>query len=75
MPLYIFFDPQYIDEPWLPCSPRSLMMSRHLLVGRSKSLLSGRVYLYTMRFLGLVLCALACVFFYDGLRLFGLIRA
>ena len=42
-----------------------------VLVGKSKSLLSGRAYIYTMRFLGLALGALACVLFYDGLKLLG----
>lgn len=42
-----------------------------IIVGKSKSFLSGRAYIYTMRFLGLVLCALALVLFYDGLKLLG----
>ena len=46
-----------------------------MLIGRSKSLLTGNAYIYTMRFLGLALCALAFALFYDGLRLFGIIRA
>lgn len=44
-----------------------------LLVGRSKSFLQGRAYLAVMRFLGLVLCALAIVLFRDGLRLLGIL--
>ena len=43
-----------------------------ILVGRSKSFLVGNVYLYTMRFLGLVLCGLAFVLFRDGFKLLGL---
>lgn len=42
-----------------------------VLVGRFKSFLSGKLYLYIMRFLGVVLCALALVLFRDGLRLLG----
>ncbi len=42
-----------------------------VLVGRSKSFLNGKVYLYIMRFLGLVLCFLSLVLFRDGLRLLG----
>ena len=44
-----------------------------IIVGRSKSFLVGNVYLYTMRFLGLVLCGLAFVLFRDGFKLLGLI--
>ncbi len=43
-----------------------------LLVGKSKSLLSGRGYRYTMRFLGVVLLFFAFVLFRDGLKLLGL---
>jgi threonine/homoserine/homoserine lactone efflux protein len=43
-----------------------------LLVGRSKSFLGGNVYIYTMRFLGLVLCILAVALFRDGLKLLGI---
>jgi threonine/homoserine/homoserine lactone efflux protein len=44
-----------------------------ILVGKSKSFLVGNVYIYTMRFLGLVLCVLAFVLFRDGLKLLGII--
>jgi threonine/homoserine/homoserine lactone efflux protein len=44
-----------------------------VLVGRSRSFLSGTPYRYVMRFLGLVLIALAFVLFHDGLKLLGLI--
>ena len=40
-----------------------------ILVGRSKSFLEGNLYIYTMRFLGLVLCILAVALFRDGLKL------
>ena len=40
-----------------------------ILVGRSKSLLESKGYVYTMRFLGIVLCALAFVLFRDGINL------
>ncbi len=42
-----------------------------IIVGKSKSFLKGLVYIYTMRFLGLVLCGLAFVLFRDGLKLLG----
>jgi threonine/homoserine/homoserine lactone efflux protein len=44
-----------------------------VLVGQSKSFLIGRGYRYTMRFLGLVLCALSVVLFHDGLMLLGVV--
>jgi threonine/homoserine/homoserine lactone efflux protein len=40
-----------------------------LLVGKSRSFLIGNVYIYTMRFLGMALCALAVILFCDGFRL------
>jgi len=43
------------------------------LVGTSRSFLTGKVYLYTLRFLGLLLCAFAFVLFRDGAKLLGLI--
>ena len=44
-----------------------------ILVGKSKFLLSGNAYIYTMRFLGVLLCLLALVLFHDGLDLLGII--
>ncbi len=44
-----------------------------ILVGRSKTFLSGALYLYLMRFVGLMLCLLAVSFFHEGLALLGLI--
>jgi len=44
-----------------------------VLIGKSKSLLSGNAYIFTMRFLGLVLCVLAIVLFHDGLTLLKII--
>lgn len=44
-----------------------------ILVGKSKSFLVGNVYIYTMRFLGLVLSVLAFVLFRDGLKLLEII--
>lgn len=44
-----------------------------ILIGKSKSLLSGKMYIFTMRFLGLVLCILAIVLFQDGLKLLEII--
>jgi len=40
-----------------------------LLVGKSRSFLTGNVYIYTMRFLGMALCVLAVILFCDGFRL------
>ena len=45
-----------------------------VLVGRSKSFLSGTLYIYTMRLLGLSLCILALLLFRDGLKLLGIIN-
>ncbi|MBU8911136.1 MAG: LysE family transporter [Desulfobacterales bacterium] len=44
-----------------------------ILVGKSKTFLKGRVYICTMRFLGLALCALAILLFKDGLSLLGIL--
>lgn len=44
-----------------------------VLIGKSKSLLSGNAYIFTMRFLGLVLCVLAIFLFHDGLTLLKII--
>lgn len=44
-----------------------------ILVGKSKSFLGGNVYIYIMRFLGLILWVLALVLFRDGLKLLGII--
>jgi threonine/homoserine/homoserine lactone efflux protein len=43
-----------------------------LVVGRSRDFLTGRIYIYIMRALGLVLFAFAIVLFKDGLHLMGL---
>jgi len=40
-----------------------------IMIGKSKSFLSGNLYIYIMRFLGLILCVLAIALFYDGLKL------
>ncbi len=44
-----------------------------IMVGKSKSFLSSKVYIYTMRFLGFVLFGLAFVLFRDGLKLLRII--
>lgn len=44
-----------------------------VLVGKSKAFLSGAVYKYTLRFLGLALCVLALALFREGFKLLGLI--
>jgi len=43
-----------------------------LIVGKSRSFLDGKAYLYAMRFLGLTLCILAIILFRDGIALLGL---
>jgi threonine/homoserine/homoserine lactone efflux protein len=40
-----------------------------ILVGKSKKALTGRPYIYTMKFLGFTLCLLAIFLFRDGLKL------
>lgn len=44
-----------------------------ILVGRSRSFFRGKVYVRTMRLLGVVLIALAIMLFRDGLRLLGVV--
>lgn len=44
-----------------------------VLIGKSKSLLTGKAYIFTMRFLGLVLAVLAIFLFRDGLKMLGII--
>lgn len=44
-----------------------------LLAGSSKSLLTGRLYVNSMRFLGLLLCGLALALLRDGLRLLAFV--
>jgi threonine/homoserine/homoserine lactone efflux protein len=44
-----------------------------ILIGKSKFLLSSNAYIFTMRFLGLVLCVLAIVLLHDGLDLLKMI--
>lgn len=44
-----------------------------VLAGSSKIFLNGRVYIYVLRFLGLVLCSFSLFLFHDGLKLLGLI--
>jgi len=40
-----------------------------LLVSKSKYFLTGSVYIYIMRFLGLILCIFSLALFYEGLQL------
>lgn len=46
-----------------------------ILVGKSKSFLRGKVYLFVMRLLGAALCMLALLLFRDGLKLLGILSA
>lgn len=43
-----------------------------VITGKSKHFLSGKAYIYTMRGLGLALCALALALFHEGLKLLGI---
>lgn len=45
-----------------------------VLVGRSKSFLSDKAYVYTMKFLGLALVIFSIVLFADGLKLLGVVN-
>ncbi len=40
-----------------------------VLIGSSSRFFSGRMYIFIMKFLGVVLCILAATLFYDGLHL------
>ncbi len=44
-----------------------------VVVGRSRSFLNGKAYVYVMRILGFVLLILAGVLFHDGLKLLGIL--
>jgi len=44
-----------------------------VLVGKSKFLLSSKAYIYTIRFLGILLCILAVILFRDGLIMMKII--
>jgi threonine/homoserine/homoserine lactone efflux protein len=44
-----------------------------VLVGRSKSFLTDKIYIYIMHCLGLILCIFAMVLFRDGLKLLEII--
>ncbi len=44
-----------------------------ILIGKSRSFLSGNGYKYSMHFLGMALFVLAIVLFHDGLKLLGII--
>ncbi|MCP5416849.1 MAG: LysE family transporter [Chromatiaceae bacterium] len=46
-----------------------------VLVGRSKSFMSGTAYSYTMRFLSLTLAIFSLLLFYDGLTLLDVIAS
>jgi threonine/homoserine/homoserine lactone efflux protein len=46
-----------------------------LLVGKTKTFLRGTTYIYTMRFLGLLLCILSLILFKDGLALLGILSS
>jgi len=43
-----------------------------VVVGKSRTFLEGRIYVYTMRVLGVLLFVFALLLFRDGLRLIGM---
>lgn len=45
-----------------------------ILVGKSKSFMSENAYLYTMKFLGLLLVVFSVLLFADALTLLGVIE-
>jgi threonine/homoserine/homoserine lactone efflux protein len=49
----------------------SIKMGMAVVAGRSRTFLSGTLYLWVMRFLGFVLCCLSFILFLDGARLMG----
>ncbi len=44
-----------------------------VLVGKSKTVLTGRGYVYAMKFFGCLMCALSTFLFKDGLTLLGIV--
>ena len=40
-----------------------------IVIGKSRQFLNGRIYIFIMRFLGVVLCILSATLLYDGLSL------
>jgi len=47
-------------------------MSVGILVGKSKSFLTGNIYIYTMKILGISLLVMALFLIYDGLKLLNI---
>ncbi len=45
-----------------------------ILAGKSKTILTGQGYIFTMKFLGFLLCVLAVFLFMDGIRLFRTVQ-
>ncbi len=48
-----------------------LKMAMAVVAGKSRTFLSGPIYIWLMRFLGLVLCCLSFILFVDGAKLMG----
>ena len=44
-----------------------------MVVGRSKSMITGNYYIYTMRLLGMALIVLAIIMLIDGIKLLGIL--
>ncbi len=69
--LHIFAAAAFVISFYVLLSGSKIVLA--VLVGKSKTILKGRVYIYTMKFLGLALCALAVFLFKDGLDLLGIL--
>jgi len=69
--LHIFAAAAFVISFYVLLSGSKIVLA--VLVGKSKTILKGRVYIYTMKFLGLALCALAIFLFKDGLDLLGIL--
>jgi len=67
----VFFAAAFVISFYLLLIGSKIMLA--VLVGKSKTILKGSVYIYTMKFLGLALCALAVFLFKDGLGLLGIL--
>ncbi|MFC1515262.1 hypothetical protein ACFL7E_00730 [Thermodesulfobacteriota bacterium] len=48
-------------------------MSLAMFVGRSRTFLTAKAYIYTVKVLGVALCVLSIFLFRDGLKLAGLL--
>jgi len=68
---HIFFAAAFVISFYVLLVGSKIVLA--ILAGKSKTFLKGRVYIYTMKFLGFALCALAIFLFKDGCRLLGIL--